>query len=168
MGYIASEQITVFPSTRRSGYPMSRMMSEANLVGIVNKFLDTKGFVITDSFSTDENSTLDFNINGYYFSIDTSSSSSFNTIISDMSNVYAHISLETIPQTDYIELVGQDDNDLFSGLTIDDSEVGGTHTLKLLEKTDGGSFVIPEESKFKFTNKSIDVETLIVDGGEVV
>lgn len=164
VNYVSSEEITVFPSTRRSGYPMSRVMSEANVVGIVNKFLDTDGFVITDFFSTDDGSTLDFNINGYYFSVDTSSSSSFNTIISSLSNVYAHITLETIPSTDYIELIGQDDNDVFNGLGIDDSSTGGTYTLKLLEKV-GNNFVIPDESKFKFRDESVN---FIVDGGEVV
>lgn len=164
VNYINSEEVTVFPSTRRSGYPMSRMMSEANVVGIVNKFLDTDGFVITDTFSTAAGSTLDFNINGYYFSIDTSSSSSFNTIISGLSNVYAHITLEAVPSTDYIELIGQDDNDVFNGLGIDDSSTGGTYTLKLLEKVNG-SFVIPDNSKFKFRDISVD---FVIDGGEVV
>ena len=72
--------------------------------------------------------------------------------------------METIPSTDYIELIGQDDNDVFNGLGIDDSSTGGTYTLKLLEKV-GNNFVIPDESKFKFRDMSVD---FIIDGGEVV
>lgn len=170
MPNIASDKITVFPSTRRSAYPHSRLMSEANVVSIVNRFLDTDGFVITDAFNASSGS-FEFNLHGYYFNID---SSTLNTIINNLSgdNVYAHIEVVSVGTAPNIfkELYGQDENNEFKGLVIDTSESytaqnsGEVFTLKLFEKSDG-NFVIPSSSKFKFLENSVD---FVVDGGLIV
>lgn len=180
MSYITSTGIDVFPSTRRSAFPTSRLMSEENVVSIVNKFLDTDGFVISDSFT---DAGLDFNIHGYYFH---ANYEDLNTAIEDINNptdVYAHIILtvnrNTEDSRDYIELWGQDNNDVFQGLTITENsnnptdpnppEAGQQATtkfyhLKILTKTENNEYIIPDESKFKFLEKSVDFE---IDGGVI-
>lgn len=179
MSYIASTGIDVFPSTRRSSYPTSRLMSEENVVSIVNKFLDTDGFVISDSLTE---AGLDFNIHGYYFHVEYAPLIAAANSIAN-SDIYAHIILTTTENSEsgenYIELWGQDNDNVFQGLTLTGNtnnpedpnppEAGQQTTtefyhLKILTRTENNDYVIPDESKFKFLEKSVDFE---VDGGVI-
>jgi hypothetical protein len=64
--YIQSSNVNVFPSTRRT-YAQdfsARLMTESSIARIINSFINSDGFVISDSVS---NTSFEFNINGYYF-----------------------------------------------------------------------------------------------------
>ena len=76
---IASTGIRVYPAVNRnakeSGDIYARHASEEFLAGIVNKLIDTQGFVITSHEAIDaaiqakKDINFAFNINGYYFTI---------------------------------------------------------------------------------------------------
>lgn len=57
MANITGNNIVVFPSAKRANadtnyVKASRALSEANLIGLVNQLLETKSFVVSNSFST--------------------------------------------------------------------------------------------------------------------
>ena len=173
--YINTEDISVFPSTRRSHYQVSaRLISEKSVSDIINKLIDTNGFVITPD--TTEQDTVDFtapfefNIHGYYFSI-----ASGQDLISMFSNpsvddkIYANIYLDT--SGNYIELKGQDVDVnsiwVYQGVTFSDSDLTedsnpADYSL-LLFVYDGTYWQVPVESRVKFEYNF----ALGVDGGEI-
>ena len=126
MATIASENVTVFPSTRRAGSkPLARLMSEQALVGIVNKLINLEGFVISSSSEIEESTPLEFNLYGYYFKISNPVTSLGLGTTFTSGNIYAHIELVTSTASDFIqyeELFGQDDSGKFTGLVIDNSQ----------------------------------------------
>ena len=67
--YIASGNISVFPATKRGEayIKKSRLMSEENLVGIINRLVDKEAFCITKEYGS--NLPFEFNIFGYYFKV---------------------------------------------------------------------------------------------------
>ena len=166
MAYISSSKIEVFPTTKRSGdYKSNRLMSEANLVRLVNQLLDTKSFVISNEFSITATSSFEFNIAGYYFKIDKQSDmASVITALSNPTNVYANITLTgTAP---WLELSGQDASGEYQGVTFSSAASTGTnvYSLKILTKTDD-TYGIPDESKVKFDLSKMTGSVLEVDGG---
>ena len=71
MSYLNTQNINVFPSTKRSNKQVSaRLMTEASIVGIINKLIDKEGFVITKNEDIYPEHSFEFNIFGYYFIID--------------------------------------------------------------------------------------------------
>ena len=174
MSYLASNKIQVFPSTKRGSYhPSARLMSEASLVNIVNKLIDTDGFVVTpdeDVITTNSSGTItgqvtnkvfEFNIKGYYFKINT-----LNDLISSFSsdsNIYATVHLNTTD--DYVELAEQDDNSEYQGLNFTNTlpnASSGYYSLWLLAKQ-GGYWVVPIDSRVKFVYDF----AIGVDGGDL-
>lgn len=183
MAYISSDDVTVFPSSRRPGYPLSKYSTEYNLTSIVNRLIDTdndegaKGFVITDSITNGTNE-IEFNIKGYYFKV------SLSEIISMAHTgawytVYAIIKLNTYVDNveKYIELSSfeQSSDNLddisgvfsgkFTGLKFDDSESSGDgeYSLPILELKNE-EYIIPEESKLKFKTDAKHRSVYIDDG----
>ena len=173
MATITSENITVFPSTRRAGSkPLSRLMSEQALVGLVNKLIDLEGFVISDLETITDDSPLEFNLYGYYFSITNPATSLGLGTSYTSGGVYAHIELVTATADDsleYQELFGQDDGGKYTGLVIDNSlnyspqHQGVVKTLKIAELSSSNSWVVPENSKIRFSKDSLDLS--VIDGG---
>lgn len=174
MATIVSENIAVFPSTRRAGSkPLTRLMSEQALVGIVNKLINLEGFVISSSSEIEDTTPLEFNLYGYYFRIlNPVTSLGLGTTFSSGS-VYAHIELVTSTASDslqYEELFGQDDNGNYTGLVIDNSEDytaqhgGIVKTLRVAEFSNS-TWVIPEASKIRFSKESLDLS--VIDGGVI-
>lgn len=188
---INSENISVFPSVRRVfTRPTSRMMSEQNLVGLVNKLIDAEGFVIPTYKSTngvydrDANGNkilietisgdypLEFNIYGYYFKIKDPYTEL--QLASRNGNVYASIEIVEFTGDDeviYEELFGQDEleSDEYTGLIITDNlaSITPTHggymrTLKIATFKDG-QWIVPEESRIKFNQSSLTID--VIDGG---
>lgn len=181
MAYLASDKINVFPSTKRGNVQVSaRLMSESSMVDIVNRLIDTEGFVITQGStlggaSVDDTSPLtltnsyEFNIFGYYFKIDkiqdiTSLFDSTTTV-----NIYAKITTSTIDN--YIELSGQDVNDAYEGVVFEGKTSGQTpptpasdneHILWILTKNSSGWWV-PLDSRVKFVYDF----AIGVDGGNL-
>ena len=163
MSNVLSANINVFPSTKRGNYQRSaRLISESNLVGIVNKLLDSDKFVITQNVSgiAPLTSPFEINIHGYYFIIDTC-----NLIITSVSpsssNTSIWANIITGVTDGYTELVGQDsggDNSTYGGISfsLDGAETSALsagqtrYSLKILEKS-GNDWVIPQDSSVKYS-----------------
>lgn len=158
MSYLATEQVTVFPSTKRADKQVSaRLMTEQAIVGIVNRLIDRDGFVVTtdDELQSDEH-VFAFNIHGYYFEI--SSYAELKALFNDdknAMNIYAHIFIDTTGN--YTELFGQDDNGKYQGLQFSyDGKVKNSnnreeHKLLLLTREAFESrWFVPNESRIKF------------------
>lgn len=73
ISYVKSNQIKAFPVVNRntavSGDTYAKHTSEATLTGIVNKLINSDGFVITPRNKIKLNSEFAFNIFGYYFNV---------------------------------------------------------------------------------------------------
>lgn len=117
IGYVETNDVFVFPSARRMNKQVSaRLVSEASLASIINKLVDTDGFVITPAPETGEyvqqgfnpNEAFEFNIHGYYFNITTAQKilDIFSGVSTD--TIYANIYLDKTSDPNYIELAGQD------------------------------------------------------------
>lgn len=180
--YVQSNQIKVFPSTRRSTYQQSsRLMSEKALVGIVNQLVDKDGFIITSKGEVDTENPLEFNIHGYYFHIPKLSYIT-NLFSTDIVNTYIYATITLDDGNDFVELLGQDDTSgstsdtaisYYKGVnfTISSSDLGpsgvNVYSLRILERTISSSgspsnWFCPENSFYKYIGTSIDFK---VDGG---
>lgn len=190
IGYLPTEDIFVFPSSRRMNKQVSaRLISEASLANIVNKLIETDGFVITPEPESGDyveqgfipTEPFEFNIYGYYFKAD-----SANKIINLFDNVspytiYANIYLDQSTDPNYVELAGQDDyineslvNLYYKGVTFSTENLSeaatnpADYSLLLFQKEtfSGGTqkWVVPIESRLKF----IYTFSLGVDGGEIL
>ena len=174
---IQSDNVQVFPSTRRSNYQVSaRLMSESSFANIVNRLIDTEGFVITSDedvaasqASSPTTTVFEFNIHGYYFKI-SDVPELFNEF-SSATSVYAAITLD-VPSVDsiYYELQGQDNVvgnvSLYSGVQFYSSAVTGTniYCLKLFERqATSSAWLVPQDSRIKFR---LGVQG--IDGGEII
>ena len=176
--YSPTDQIKVFPSTRRTYYQISpRLMSEKSITEIINKLIDTKGFVITpddeETGLVDLSNEFEFNIYGYYFNINNIQYNIIRHIhgtpVAD-NKIYANIYLDT--SGNYGELQGQDvsvpGGFIYQGVTFSDDDL--TQALSdpadyslLLLVYDGTNWQVPVESRVKFEYNF----ALGVDGGEI-
>lgn len=148
-GFLATENIFVFPSARRMNKQVSaRLVSEASLANIVNKLIETDGFVITpepeegnyvdNGFIPSE--PFEFNVHGYYFKAITANdiykvvfgnSYTFDSPSSnETDSIYANIYLDISTDPNYVELKVQDgqineldENSLFKGVTFSDTDL---------------------------------------------
>ncbi|MBO7697146.1 MAG: hypothetical protein J6Y28_04610 [Acholeplasmatales bacterium] len=69
--YIASSNVNVFPSTRRT-YAQefsARLMTESAISRIINNLVEVDGFVISNNAPTTADDLFEFNIYGYYFQV---------------------------------------------------------------------------------------------------
>lgn len=170
MSTIASSYVTVFPSAKRSlTQPQSRLVSEASLVSIVNKLVNSEGFIVSSESAITDANPLEFNIFGYYFKI-TSPYTALGLASLTTTDVYAHIEIVTTGtgENAYAELYGQDSSDMYTGLVIDQSssytpqQSGVVKSLKIAEYS-SNAWQVPASSRLKFTNASIDITE--IDGG---
>lgn len=170
MGYIASSNIKVFPSARRSdSYQReSRLFTENTVTGIIKHITEMESYVITNSF--DVNDKFEFYIDGYLFTISKGSQilSSLEDITS--TSIYAYITIDTGNSS--FEITGQDIDSKYEGLVITDQFNNNWDSepnifyLKLLERSSASSsdWSVPETSKIKFTRTSLDLD---IDGGHI-
>lgn len=175
MSNILSTSISVFPSTKRGNYQRSaRLISESNLVGIVNKLLDSDKFVITQNVNdiAPLSSAFEVNIHGYYFTVDTCSTI-INAVIGSTpsaTSIWANIIIGTT--SGYAELVGQDsggDSSTYSGVifTADAADTTALSSgqerfsLKIFEKS-GANWIIPSDSTLKYSSTRLFGS---IDGG---
>lgn len=180
--YLYTDNIQVFPSTRRGNLQVSaRLMSEGTISNLIDQLLDTSGFVITDkksNYLTDE--VFEFNIHGYYFYVDSAKYiiNAINNVSTSASAIYAHICIEQTKGSDYKELKGQDDissnpdsQSYYKGLCFStsasapkkDTSTTTWYTLQLFEKING-TWKVPVNSRVKFKQRSLDFN---IDGGIV-
>lgn len=175
--FLNTENIDIFPSTRRSNKQISaRLVTEKSVTSIINKLIDTDGFVITldnEDGSVPTAVPFEFNIHGYYFSVASVNNildlfTGYNANVGD--KIYANISLEI--SDSYKELSGQDEdvNDqwIYKGIEFSlnnptSAEVGYEHHDLLLLVYDGTDWQVPVESRVKFEYNF----ALGVDGGEI-
>lgn len=182
--YLNSGDIEVFPSTRRSfNSSRSRQVTEAHLAGIVNKLIDSDGFVITPEI-TSTGASFDFNIHGYFFSTTVDKIAAAVSPSAEVV-VYGIITIDTqvppppantqVPPAFY-ELEGVDVNNVYQGLklTIDPNDLNNlsanSYYLALLEynpnpESGASNWKIPERSRIKFVGSVIDIDC--IDGGVI-
>ena len=177
MSYVISENISVYPSARRGATSLeSRLVTESALVNIINKLIDSDGFVITKTFDPDK--VFEFNIHGYYFKLVTGAV--LTSMFEDASNnstIYGIIHLAKISGSAY-ELSGQDEviqqsedeepTVVFTGIEFSlDIPTSGddVYYLALVSKNETGNWVIVPGSKFKFNSESTS-GVVNIDGGE--
>lgn len=181
MAWIPSEQITVFPTTRRTKKQQdARLMTEKSLAGIINQLIDKDAFIVTRKEDLENSSNdpefdppFEFNIKGYYFHVDKLSYITGLFTESTSLGIYAYITLDE--GNGYTELLGQDDtsgdpNDdaisLYKGITFTDSApltADNRYILKILERgTSSSSWYCPENSFYKFIGSTLDFQ---IDGG---
>lgn len=174
--YINSDNIVVYPSARRGVKSSSaRLVTEQSLVNIVNKLIDTDGFVITKPETFNLNNAFEFNIYGYYFKVEPASSiTSLISSPTDNTTIYGVISLATLSTnaTDFealsaiYELEGQDEDTVYTGIEfVTDPPAPGKHYLALLTYTNGSWTPVPQ-SLFKFNSEST-YGVVDVDGGVI-
>lgn len=163
---LQSNKIDVFPSANRVMYPQSRLTSESNITGILTHILGKDSFVINQSVSD----PFEFVIKGYYFKIKT-------LPILTGNDVYAFIRVinpdedtealfpEIVPLADGATLL--DNDGYFAGLVLDNNTTyqDSTDKLHILTKVDG-AWVIPEDSKLRFTTDSLN-RTISIDDGDL-
>ena len=169
MAYINSNYIEVFPSTRRdSQHRSARLLTEANLISIINQIVKVDSFVITSAYSGN-NDAFEFNIHGYYFKV--TPQSALASLGTD--NVWAKIVLATTttPGGDtFVELDGQDDGTYYEGIVFTNNEPtlsSNEYKLHLLTK-ENNVWTIPDDSKIMFRNPQGIFGDFVVDGGIVV
>ena len=168
MAYINSSYIDVFPSTKRNSQRSARLLTEANLISIINQIVDKDAFVITQEYTGSGTDSFEFNIHGYYFKV--TPQNAIATL--GTNNVWAKITLSVTtpptPQGDtFVELDGQDDGTYYEGVVFSDSEPvlsTNEYSLQLLTKVNN-SWTIPDSSKVRFAHPQNILGDLIVDGG---
>lgn len=174
MSYLSSDNVSVFPSTRRSSFQVSaRQMSELRIANLINQLIDMEGFIITSpqEFQKDNNKQFEFNIHGYYFKVNdvTKLFSQF----SDQKDIYASIRLLEVGN-DYVELVGQDDahtelpdeNNTYYGVNFVPSASLGPniYSLHLFTRDEENEWKIVVNSLYKFDASSLKFS---IDGGKI-
>lgn len=162
--FLGQGDIRVFPATRRTfESAVSRQVTEANLVDMINKLIDNDGFVVTQlEGELQDNTEFSFNIHGYYFT------TTLGAVTAGFSqDVYATITIDTanVPP-EFYELDGLDVNNVYEGVEFTDSPQTGTdvHCLHILTKVDS-TWTVPEESKVKFSKDSLGID--LIDGGVI-
>ena len=175
---LKSNDIAVFPSINRAVNPnQNRLFTEYNLTKLINQWTDTISFVITDVYSG--NSKFEFNINGYYFHIDSGEkiTSLFTNDLSETLPIYI---IAEILINDSFELNGYDEELNYTGVSFnlysDENAVqeiwdngkittaqGTIYRLPILHYLTQNKWEIPWQSKIKFKSKSIQS----IDGGEI-
>lgn len=176
MAYLQSTKIEVFPSTKRgTNQKSARLLSESNLVGLINQLLDVDSFVITSVYN--ESAVFEMNIGGYYFKT-TGNVTDITGLFPAANNGQSIVAtIQVQPLSDGIyELIGQDSAGEYKSLKFELATTSSTnirttntvsdvttYTLRILDKI-GGVWVIPSASQFKFTTKSMEE----IDGGLIV
>lgn len=165
---VNSNYINVFPSAARNWGrtdPFSRLMSESSLVSIINKLVDTQSFVITNVY--DGGKPFEFNVFGYYFKVRRASDITDSSTFSSSNEIYAVIQISSVSGASltFEELNGVDvasnpsdpvNTSVYMGVSFVDDVTGvdsdpSKHYLLILQKS-SGNWIIPEESKVKFTH----------------
>lgn len=176
--YVLSQNAYVFPSTRRASNQLTaRLMSETSITGMINNFIDTDGYVITN-FSQSQvgasglDDPFEFNIFGYYFKVD--KARSICNLFQTSNAIYAYIVLDKTG--DYYELMGQDDDtsgsSYYQGVKFTDVDpsTDGTVYDKMLcimaKPTGSSNWEVPENSKIRFISGfAFDIKE--IDGGQI-
>ena len=168
--YLQSENISIFPTPNRgTNYqPQARLVTEFNLVNIVNRLVDKESFVISyDNTPAGIENNIIFNIYGYWIKANLKD----NSLLTNASNssLYARIQVKKLSNSDFTELQGEDKNNTYSGVEFlarnPGTDSDGWHSLKLLEKV-SGTWQVPEDSKVRFTTGT-QTRSVTIDDGDL-
>lgn len=173
--YLQSENISIFPTPNRgTNYqPQARLVTEFNLVNIVNRLVDKESFVISyDNTPAGIENNIIFNIYGYWIKANLKD----NSLLTNASNSLLYARIKVVG-SDFIELDGTDEKDtssaevkyVYKGVDFltenPDTDAGGYHSLKLLEKVNG-TWQVPEDSKVRFTTGT-QTRSVTIDDGDL-
>ena len=121
------------------------MLSEQNITNIIKSITDKLSYVISKN-----GNNVKFVIEGYYFEVNTESI---------VKPIYVKLNRQGVSGDPSTVIKGDNGSNFFEG--IDYNSTGGTGYFQILD----GDGNIPENSKIKFTQYSIQFDTL--DAGEV-
>lgn len=158
---LQSSKISIFPTPDRSTDPQARLITEFNLVNIVNRLVDKDSFVISyDNTPTDTKNKITFNIHGYWIEADLKGSDL------DKGNLYASISITSKSNTNpFVELIGQDSSSgTYTGVKFSTDPFGGDDAKYSLQLLAGGK--VPEDSKVRFTTGT-ETRSVTIDDGDL-
>lgn len=177
--YLQSENISIFPTPNRgTNYqPQARLVTEFNLVNIVNRLVDKESFVISyDNTPAGIENNIIFNIYGYWIKANLKD----NSLLTNASNSLLYARIKVVG-SDFIELDGTDEKDtssteastevkyLYKGVDFltenPGPDAGGYHSLKLLEKV-GSTWQVPEDSWVRFTTGT-ETRSVTIDDGDL-
>lgn len=165
---LESSKISIFPTPNRGTDPQARLITEFNLVNIVNRLVDKESFVISyDNTPAGIENNIIFNIYGYWIKANLKN----NSLLTNASNssLYARIQVKKLSNSDFTELQGEDKNNTYSGVEFLAGNPGtdsdGWHSLKLLEKV-SGTWQVPEDSKVRFTTGT-QTRSVTIDDGDL-
>lgn len=154
--------VKVFPATS-STEPSNKLITEYNLINIVNRLTDKDSFVVSYS-QTPETGTptsryIVFNIHGYYFDI------ALNNLDGDLlksDDLYAGIQINKSTEDSVYDVINITEGNS-QGLILQQTPITGedTYSLQLLA---GGQ--VPPESKIKFTTGT-DSRSISIDDGDL-
>lgn len=173
MGYLSTDKIKVFPSTRRGREQVdARLMTEAAMVGIINQLVNKKGFIITQDDEYNLSNKFKFNIAGYYFEVDTAQDI-FDAAGAASSNTKLYAKITIDESNDYYELAGTDSNSQYQGISFeyrsdtpsDSSSVSLVNKYFLLFEKISGVWIVANSSKLKFSDSDLDID---IDGGWIL
>lgn len=174
---VLSNSIRIFPSSGRSSDTNrygDNFVTEYNLSSIINKLLQPglSGFIISDSTGSNYDEVAEFNIQGYFISVDswdniinaatgaTTGGDNYQNFVTFSLNgtnqIVATIRINSAGELSYNNLVGSD------GVSADSSNSDGTpYTLSLLRRNSPGSnWYLDPSSKLRLTNFAIDDGTM--------
>lgn len=162
MSNIKSTDISIFPLAKPRQNNTSRLFYEQNVTNLLRQLMDTDGFIIQPC-ELDGNKCkgeLIFNLYGYYFKINNGA-----TLVDNLNGEYI-IARITLTENEPVEIEGQDDNDLYTGLEIicsDNISNNNPNTKILTLFTKIGDKWEPLSSSFnKFNPQSLIVD--VIDG----
>lgn len=114
MSNIESKSINIFPLAKPRTSNYSRLFYEQHVTNMLRQLMDTDGFIIQSCSINDNKCVGDliFNLYGYYFKIN---SGAYLGDLSAGNYISAKI---TLTESEPIEIVGQDENDVYTGLEI--------------------------------------------------
>ena len=182
MANLSSDSIKVFPCANRgTNYNLqARLTSEYNLTSIINQLIDTDSFVITPQVSSTQTS-LSFNIHGYYFNVD--DYTKITSLGISGNDIYAWIRVRssTVDGVIFYELatggteeetseVLDDSNNNFLGVNFtsqsnipQSGDNNDIYSLYLLHNS-SGTWQVPSESTVKFITSNTKRSVRIDDG----
>lgn len=158
---LQSSKISIFPTPDRSTDPQARLITEFNLVNIVNRLVDKDSFVISyDNTPAATENKITFNIHGYWIEADLKGSDL------DKGNLYASISITSKSSINpFAELIGQDSSSgTYTGVKFSTDPFKGDDAKYSLQLLAGGK--VPEDSKVRFTTGT-ETRSVTIDDGDL-
>ena len=179
--YVHSDDIQVFPSAKRVEHTYvrdARLLSETNLVRLINELTDTDSFVISDDF---DGALFEFNIHGYYFKVKVDALNALG--FSQGGYLVASIILTKLEEdseiSDFSVLNKADEDSMYHGVefyrsdalpsdgSVQDDIIDGRDSKiyrLAIGEWNGEKWVVPFQSKLKFKSSSIKN----IDGGIIL